>query len=58
MKRLDLYLIQGEETEENEYLYWSNDLGWVDKDSATKFTKDEINKLNMPLGFTGIVKVY
>lgn len=34
----------------NGQLYWSNDLGWVDKDSADEFTSDERNKLNLPMG--------
>lgn len=28
--------------ETDEPLYWSNDLGWVDRESATVFTAEEI----------------
>lgn len=31
-------------------LYWSNDMGWVDKDSADKFTHAEKKRLNLPMG--------
>lgn len=41
-------------TEDGELLFWSNDLGWVDKASATPFTYDEISdfiaRRVMPLG--------
>lgn len=30
--------------------YWNNHIGWVDKDSATIFTKDEMASLSLPMG--------
>ena len=36
------WYIQSEYIDEfSEQLYWSNDLGWVDKESATIFTDEE-----------------
>jgi len=32
-----------------EQLYWSNDDGWVDADSATVFTQEERDTLNLPM---------
>ncbi len=34
---------------EGEYLYWSNDDGWGSQDTATVFTEQEHNELNLPL---------
>jgi len=34
-------VLKGEKGAEGETLYWSNDDGWVDKDSATLFSNDE-----------------
>jgi len=34
----------------DESLYWSNEDGWVDSDSATLFSKDEMRFFNMPIG--------
>jgi len=31
-------------------LYWSNDLGWVLRPQSDKFTTEEKNTLNLPLG--------
>lgn len=31
-------------------LYWNNEIGWVTKESATRFTKDDIINLNLPIG--------
>jgi hypothetical protein len=33
-----------------EKLWWSNEIGWVDKKSATRFTEDQTKKLNLPMG--------
>lgn len=33
-----------------EKLWWSNEIGWVDKKSATRFTEEETKKLNLPMG--------
>lgn len=33
----------------DEMLYWSNRDGWVDRGSATIFTKDEVQSFNIPL---------
>lgn len=30
--------------------FWSKEDGWVDIDSATHFTKDETQTLNLPIG--------
>lgn len=34
---------------EEEDLYWSNEMGWVDLASATRFTKEEATSLRKPL---------
>ncbi len=31
-------------------LFWSNEDGWVTKESATRFSKDETTYLNLPIG--------
>lgn len=33
-------------------LYWSNRLGWVDKESATIFTKEERSAVRLPIAGT------
>lgn len=33
-----------------EKLWWSNQIGWVDKKSATRFTEEQTKKLNLPMG--------
>jgi len=35
---------------EGEPMYWSNEFGWVDLESATRFTEDETKRLNLPTG--------
>ena len=52
MSEKQYYKIKGIEVdpEENEHLYWSNDLGWVDFCSSDTFTKDEMWNLNLPIG--------
>lgn len=35
--------------QEGDALYWSNSLGWVDRDSADQFALAEKNGLNLPL---------
>ena len=43
--------IQGLFDEDNqETLYWNNDIGWVDEGAATIFDREEIPLLNMPEG--------
>ena len=37
-----------DETEEP--LYWSNEMGWVSRDSAMRFTEDERKAFNLPVG--------
>ena len=56
---LSRYVIQGDckDDETNEYLYWSNDEGWTTKPFATVFTKEEIDELDLPLGWTNIEKL-
>lgn len=47
-------VISGPTDAEDGLLFWSNDLGWVDKASATRFTYDEIHGFitrgTMPIG--------
>ena len=31
-------------------LYWCNGQGWVDAASASSFSVDEVNSLNLPIG--------
>jgi hypothetical protein len=33
-----------------QWLFWSNDNGWGDYESATRFTEDERQTLTLPLG--------
>lgn len=42
--------LRTEMDDEGEILYWSNEDGWVDKDSATLFTDDERKTLTLPQG--------
>jgi hypothetical protein len=42
--------IRERDEETGEPLYWSNASGWSDKASATSFTADEINSVNLPIG--------
>lgn len=44
------YVIRNESGTE----FWSNEDGWVDLASATKFTPDEYKSLNLPIGGTWI----
>lgn len=45
---MNAFVIQGDYIEENEDdVFWSNEDGWVDFDSATIFKNSE---LNMPIG--------
>lgn len=49
------FKIQGEYDPDDEtYLYWSNQDGWVDFDSATTFDISELHRINMPMGTGGI----
>jgi len=44
-------VLKGEKGEDGETLYWSNDDGWVDKDSATLFDNDErVEYAHIPQG--------
>ena len=36
--------------ETGESLYWSNELGWVDKESATRFSTGDIGNVYKPIG--------
>lgn len=48
-----MYLIRGlNETDEDtgEHLFWSNDLGWVDRENASQFSHIEHLRLNLPQG--------
>jgi hypothetical protein len=34
----------------NKSLFWSNEFGWIEnKKQATKFNKQEMNKINLPI---------
>lgn len=51
------YIIQGDiDPESDNFLFWNNDMGWVDKSDATRFTKNEIDTLFMPIGFSKVMK--
>lgn len=43
-----LFVIRGED-KNGMVFYWSNDDGWVDRESATEFYADEPGKLNLPI---------
>ena len=47
---LTLYVVRRLEREEGDVVYWSNEIGWCDIKSATRFTKDETNDFDMPVG--------
>jgi hypothetical protein len=48
---MDRFVIQGEYDENVEDdSFWSNEDGWVDFESATIFSKDELNSINLPIG--------
>jgi hypothetical protein len=52
------FVIQGEiDPDHNEQTYWNNEMGWADLTNATHFCKNEIFKINMPLGHTGVAIV-
>ena len=42
------YVIQ--RLDEDEVLFWSNEGGWFDLDSADIFTEEETEKVNLPMG--------
>lgn len=53
MERLGVwYRIVGEEEldEDGSCLFWSNELGWVDKESADVFSLEERMTLELPVG--------
>lgn len=48
------WLLVGDEVnEDGSWLYWSNEDGWVDRDSATIFTTEEMETFNEPQGHFG-----
>lgn len=49
------YLIKGPK-DGDEQLYWSNDMGWVDKNSATRFSKEDVQGY-LPKGATGTERI-
>jgi hypothetical protein len=54
-KDMTQFKIQGPwEDDDDAFLYWSNDLGWVDAYSATTFSTYELLSMNNPIGTTGI----
>ena len=44
-----MWLIKAKDGYFTEELYWCNDLGYVDRDSATHFTDEEMASLRLPL---------
>lgn len=40
--------------DDQDFVYWSNDFGWVDFDSATTFDAEELYHIHMPIGFKAI----
>jgi hypothetical protein len=44
-----LYVIESVPPLGEERLYWSNDQGWVDLESATFFVEEEVEIVNLPL---------
>lgn len=46
-----IYIIRGlrEYNDDGNSLYWSNDIGWVDRSSATEFTEAQMASLNLPI---------
>jgi hypothetical protein len=38
------------DTYDDKILYWNNTQGWVDRDSATQFSQEERETLNLPMG--------
>ena len=58
MKTTNQFIIRGHKYElDDKYLYWSNKDGWVDFDTATVFKKNELKKINFPIGATAITWV-
>lgn len=53
-----MYVIFGYVDEgDGQPLFWSNDIGWVNLESATKFTEKDTGTLNLPMtgnGKTGV----
>jgi hypothetical protein len=48
---MDRFVIQGEYDDNVEDdSFWSNEDGWVDFDSATIFSKEELDRINLPMG--------
>ena len=38
-----------ERDDDGKQLFWSNEDGWVDKSSATRYTYDEMQRLHLPI---------
>lgn len=48
------WILLGNELDDNgDHLYWSNDEGWTQKKSATRFTMNECEAFNEPQGSLG-----
>lgn len=48
--RLHAVIRSGWLIEDGMGLYWSNEMGWVDKASADKFTEEDIKTVSLPMG--------
>ena len=54
----DCFIIKGQwSINDQDYLYWSNENGWVDKHSSTVFNSWELNVTSLPLESTGIALI-
>lgn len=51
------YKIKGPMSDDDRFLYWSNEDGWVDIFSATRFTKEEIDSISLPCETVGIIAI-
>lgn len=47
------YVLLGDPNDDGGTLYWSNTEGWVDAESATVFSEDEVEAFNEPQGSYG-----
>jgi len=48
---MNRFVIQGEYIKEtDDDIFWSDNLGWINFESATIFNTTELSKMNMPLG--------
>ncbi len=41
--------------QEDDQLFWSNEIGWVESPDETRFTEEERHTLNLPIGGIWVV---